>query len=518
MTLMESTSTPAPPVLVIRADASSALGFGHIMRMTALAQAWHRCGGSAVFVCAEIPAVLERQLISGGFAVHRLSVEVGGEDDWQSLHAFCGAIRGASGTFLALDGYRFGSSYQSALKQRQWSMLVMDDCGQVDPATADYIVNQNPGSCTDPGRPALQTATLLNGSRYALLRKDFLRYAEWRREPRPEGRNVLVTFGGSDPLNVTPRVIEALAGMDLDLRVVIGSGNRNQDEVRESMRRHRNAFRSSEVSVDPPSMADLMAWADVAVAAAGSTAWELCFMGLPAVYLQMADNQESVIRAVAALGFGVALPGDPSEAVSRVAPAVSELLTDVCGRARHAGAGIETIDGFGASRICAQMRHEPEVALRRAAMDDAETIWEWSNDPITRAQSFQTDLIPWESHVSWYAQRLSDPFCRFWIGASSDGTSVGCVRFADSGDETLISINLAPRFRGQGIGRKLLELACRAYFRSAPGSVIRAVIKEGNSASVKTFLASDFRIVSRTIGAGVPALEMIRMRGAVAPF
>jgi RimJ/RimL family protein N-acetyltransferase len=187
-------------------------------------------------------------------------------------------------------------------------------------------------------------------------------------------------------------------------------------------------------------------------------------------------------------------------------------------RARHAGAGIETIDGFGASRICAQMRHEPEVALRRAAMDDAETIWEWSNDPITRAQSFQTDLIPWESHVSWYAQRLSDPFCRFWIGASSDGTSVGCVRFADSGDETLISINLAPRFRGQGIGRKLLELACRAYFRSAPGSVIRAVIKEGNSASVKTFLASDFRIVSRTIGAGVPALEMIRMRGAVAPF
>ncbi len=41
-----------------------------------------------------------------------------------------------------------------------------------------------------------------------------------------------------------------------------------------------------------------MAWADVAVAAAGSTAWELLHMGVPTVFMVNADNQKPVAAAV----------------------------------------------------------------------------------------------------------------------------------------------------------------------------------------------------------------------------
>ena len=50
--------------------------------------------------------------------------------------------------------------------------------------------------------------------------------------------------------------------------------------------------------VNAPNMAELMAWADVAISAAGSTAWELACMGLPAALIVVAENQTGIAAAL----------------------------------------------------------------------------------------------------------------------------------------------------------------------------------------------------------------------------
>jgi spore coat polysaccharide biosynthesis predicted glycosyltransferase SpsG len=53
-----------------------------------------------------------------------------------------------------------------------------------------------------------------------------------------------------------------------------------------------------EVLAGVEDMAPLMAWADVAVSAGGTTVWELAFMGVPALLCIVADNQEGAVGAL----------------------------------------------------------------------------------------------------------------------------------------------------------------------------------------------------------------------------
>ena len=57
-------------------------------------------------------------------------------------------------------------------------------------------------------------------------------------------------------------------------------------------------------------MAELMAWADVAVIGGGTTVWEAVFMQLPCLVLQVADDQKAAVERVVSLGltYGLA-PG-----------------------------------------------------------------------------------------------------------------------------------------------------------------------------------------------------------------
>ena len=103
-------------------------------------------------------------------------------------------------------------------------------------------------------------------------------------------------MGGSDPENLTARVIEALgsAGLeDLVATVVIGGSNPNFATLQTlAGRSGQNITLRKDVS----NMAEPMAAADVAISAGGSTCWELCLLGLPMLLIDVADNQTKLVK------------------------------------------------------------------------------------------------------------------------------------------------------------------------------------------------------------------------------
>src|SRR5207248_2812164 len=133
------------------------------------------------------------------------------------------------------------------------------------------------------------------------------------------------------------------------------------------------------VEKDPPNMAELMAWADVAVSAAGSTCWELAFMGVPAVAIVCADNQQSVAESLHQAGSVESL-GDHSMLSSRdIAAALKCLMRSQRMRRSMSEHGRAIVDGYGAARVVARML--TPVRFRDVEERDCRLLWEWVNDP-----------------------------------------------------------------------------------------------------------------------------------------
>jgi len=264
-----------------------------VMRMIALGQAWLENGGSVYFLCAEIPLALERRLAAENFALRRIEADLGTSEDLrQTVHwIFETPQFDRSAARVVLDGYHFGADYQFGIKAAGFKLLVVDDYGHADFYHADWVLNQNISAREELYVNRCPDTELLLGPKFAMLRKEFLAYEGWKREIALKAKNVLVTLGGSDPNNVTLRVLEALAGLDLHVKVVIGGGNPHLVEIQKFVQDQRGILTLFEVIVSVANMPELMAWADVAVAAAGSTCYELALMRLPSVIIKIAENQ-----------------------------------------------------------------------------------------------------------------------------------------------------------------------------------------------------------------------------------
>ena len=113
-----------------------------------------------------------------------------------------------------LDGYHFNPEYQYAIKQAGHRLLVVDDTAHLDYYYADIILNQN-FKAKDLKYPCSSKTRLLLGDRYVLLRSEFLAWRTWKRQIPDKARTVLVTFGGSDPHNMTLQIMNALKKVDI---------------------------------------------------------------------------------------------------------------------------------------------------------------------------------------------------------------------------------------------------------------------------------------------------------------
>lgn len=336
----------ADETLLLRADAGVRAGTGHVMRCLALAQAWQDAGGRAVFATVR-PCPLEPRLRAEGCEVEPITAAPGSAAD-ATQTADLARRHGAA--WVVLDGYHLGDHCEWVLRDAGLRVLAVDDFGHADHAHADLILNQNlhADEALYPRRgPHTQ---LLLGTRFVLLRREFLKWRGWER-PVPEvARKVLVTLGGSDPDNATATVIDALGRVDIDgleAVVVVGAANPRSDELSAA------AGRTPGVRVvrNVENMPALMAWADVAVAAGGTTTWELAFMRLPSVTIVVADNQELSARLLAEANLFPTLGRNGSAAATGWTDAIAGYLTDHPARETAVRAARSTVDGWGGRRV-----------------------------------------------------------------------------------------------------------------------------------------------------------------------
>lgn len=339
-------------LLVVRADGGGSIGAGHISRCASVAEEFRARGGEVVFAVSNDTSAV--QVIRRGFRSVTLSgdrLELSVKDGAALARL---AVRERASSIL-VDSYAADYGFYESLRDLSDARIAAIDDGytfaggvlqHVRRLPVDVLVSYSFGALPESYRSVYDGACrLLVGPRYAPVRASIRAAVH---EPRFPVQRVLITTGATNPGGLLERFASAataaLPGATVD--VVVGASARFDGCVlgANQLVLHRGLG----------DLAPLMAAADIALTAAGSTLYELACAGVPAVAAPIVENQLPNAAGYAAVGCGVSLPSvgwSEKEACCGLARLASE---------QSIMAGCSTtsrrlVDGLGARRIAAAL-------------------------------------------------------------------------------------------------------------------------------------------------------------------
>lgn len=343
---------PKGRYLLIRADANTKIGTGHIMRCIALAQAWQDQGGAVTFLSHCDSEAIRQRIIDEGFefiSIERPHPDPSDlEDTLRHLSAISYQL--SAPNWLVLDGYHFTPDYQKAIRQSGYRLLVIDDMAHLDHYYADIVLNQNLHAVSLQYSCEPYTRLLL-GTRYVLLRREFWKWRGWKREIPEKAKKILVTMGGSDPDNVTLKIVKALNTLndsDLEVKIVVGPANQNYNSLEKELKLSPFTFH---LLSSVKNMPELMAWADLAVSAGGSTCWEMAFMEMPTIVGEIAEVENLLINGLRQVGLFFDVGNFVHLSIEDITKSINTYLHEREWRESMSRLGRQTIDGYGNMHI-----------------------------------------------------------------------------------------------------------------------------------------------------------------------
>jgi hypothetical protein len=330
---------------------------------------------------------------------------------------------------------------------------------------------------------------LLLGPRYALLREEFRILRDQVKVRSGEVKNFLVFFGGVDTYNYTLKTIEALSEISTNLHVdvVIGPQHQFKKQIEEACAKYGYVCH-----LQAPYIAKLIAEADLAIGAGGTSIWERCCLGLPTISLCMAKNQFKQIHDASEMGVLFA-PKMDNNLIESIRTHIKSLLQNVGLIKLISRKALNFVDGKGTLRVVSAIAYG-NIELKKATHYDSRSVYEWRNNRRIRAVSKSSDIISWDDHEKWFNAVLADVSRCLLIG-SIDNIQIGVVRFDLKGNSAEVSIYLVPEVGRTGQGKFLL-LASENWLRVNHPEITRinANVLGENESSKFFFTSLSYRI------------------------
>jgi UDP-2,4-diacetamido-2,4,6-trideoxy-beta-L-altropyranose hydrolase len=327
--------------VLLRADASAAMGTGHVMRCLALLEVLQERGHDCRVALAETTPAITALLAERGFRARPLPGPAGSPADLAvTLES------AAEADAVILDGYHFDGQYRAGLAECRKPILAWDDGAPLVPLHATLVVNASSAARAEDYAERAPGARLLLGPAYLPLRRDIRCLIGL---PRPASGHLLLTFGGSDPLGLTAPVLRSLAPIfDGRIEAVLGGSVADPGPAAAVAAAHPDRIR---LHCDTPRIGELMQGTRLAVSAAGGTLAELAALHTPSILVVVADNQSDAAQLSARHGWCLALDGRVDDAVACITDTTLDLWQDDSRLAALGRAAEGLVDGGGPDRL-----------------------------------------------------------------------------------------------------------------------------------------------------------------------
>lgn len=342
--------------VAFRADGGQKVGMGHIMRCLSLAKEFRKNGFRVYFMSKYEQAIKKVQ--EEGFDVFKLP-----NDEIAILEGFnCGSINKLDEEakdiiklikkhnieILFIDTYNVTEKYFLDIKPHVNKLAYIDDINKfVYPV--DILINGNITGEYMNYKKYSEDQIMLLGPKYNLIRDEFRNLPD--REINKEVKEVMITTGGSDPYNMTLKLLKILLEDDeignLRFNVIVGGGFTNKEELRNISKRNENVILYENVK----KMSEIMLRSDIAISSGGSTLYELCVCGTPTLTFIMAYNQKFIVEKMSEFGYFQSLGWYNEICKNKLLKLIQELKTDYDFRKKIKAKTQKLIDCRGIERI-----------------------------------------------------------------------------------------------------------------------------------------------------------------------
>lgn len=461
----------------IRADGSSDVGLGHIVRCISLAHMLKN-EFSIHFFSLKIPDSLKNEIIQNGWEITVIEKE----------SDFVNDLTGNE--IVVLDGYQFDTDYQRQIKSKECKLVCIDDFHDQH-FYADLVINHAPGVAKDDYKGEPYTKYLL-GPDYALLRLEFLETKSYENKKISTDVNkIFVCFGGSDSKNLTAKVLSWLPSENYSVTLVLGNAYPHRDELNTVIEDRKDLEIVVKKSLSAKEMSNELEQADLAVVPASGILFEVISTGLPVISGYYTENQQNVYSGFKANNvFYDAKSFNEQDFLKAFSIAINKKDYEIVENQQNC------VDGLSQKRCRSKflgLLYSSILQIRDANIDDMEQYFKWANDESVRANAFNTEDIPWNDHVTWFKKKLSNNHSRMYI-FEIDDRGVGQVRF-DKENEDVWDIHymLDEDFRGFGLGSKIIDRGLKKLIFEEKRVKVQAFVKTDNTPSEKVFEDLNFK-------------------------
>lgn len=402
--------------VVIYANSSYYMGTGHVMRCLTLVDYFKTQGAHITFMTdISLAGNISNLITEKGYKIIEPLLEnIPQNTDW-----------------LIIDNYDIDQVFESQARQYTKNIMVIDDLAD-RPHDCDLLLDQNLYINAESRYRDLvpKDCTLLLEPKYALLRDEFLQERTGLKLKDGVVKRIFVNFGGTDPADMTSKTLYILKNYNIETDIVVGQNSIQLEKLKQLCA----SIAHFNLHIQTTNIAKLMAGADLAIAAGGSSTWERCCLGLPTIVVAIADNQVELSETLAEKEMCFYAGFHNDKAISESLIKLMNYCINNSDVLKRCSKKIMALsDGRGKEEVW-KMLQTDQYSFRFVEKNDCNLMFNWRNADNVRLMLFHSDKTPYENHVTWFNKMLIDEDRKYFI-FEINKAPVGIVNFSNFNKE-----------------------------------------------------------------------------------
>jgi UDP-2,4-diacetamido-2,4,6-trideoxy-beta-L-altropyranose hydrolase len=400
---------------------------------------------------------------------------------WLSdIEAFQNKIKDAD--VIVIDSYLASEEYYQLASIAAKVPVYFDDYSRLQYPNG-IIINGSLGVDERLYSSEKEKNSLLTGLIFQIVKPEFQK--EKNRHYKEIIENVLITTGGkSNPVLISSIINIVKRNLPFAILHVI-----TEDILQDEKLKTYSGLSATEMN-------RLMKLCDFAITGAGQTIFELMITKTPFVALQTVDNQKYNTDGLSQIDDKIVI-----KEVNHLETKLSESINFLISRKNRIdliGKFPSIMDGNGAKRIVTEILKQgisDWFTLRKATAKDLMAVYNLSNEPEVRQNSFASEEISLVKHSEWFNKTIKDDKVLFLVSEIKD-VFTGQIRYRISSTECTVGISVCFLFRGLSIGEKMLKESIPILKSEFPRiRQIYAWVKPENIGSNKLFEKAGYQLV-----------------------